>query len=337
MLRLIVLALSSSAVLPETLVWSDEFDSLDESKWEHLVTTYPLEDFQYYRNHRSNSWVSEGALHVMPTLTSLEYGEDFLYNGCIDLNQENPERPCNIWWNKEHLCKDCAGEDIVKPIQLARLHSNFSFRFGRVEWRAKLPLTDWIRPALWLMPVTDIYGGFPASGEIDMMESSGNWFYYCGQQSRGVDTVQSNLHMGLPGPDHHWSNASLKTNSSTDYAKEFHIYELNWTQLYITFSVDGEEIYRLLAPGPPGGLFDYASLPGENIWAHGGPMAPFDTDFYFIISAQSGGWPFYDHCSPPAPWGKNSGVKRAEFYEARDSWFQSWRQPFSIDYIRVYQ
>ena len=42
MLRLIVLALSSSAVLPETLVWSDEFDSLDESKWEHLVTTYPL-------------------------------------------------------------------------------------------------------------------------------------------------------------------------------------------------------------------------------------------------------------------------------------------------------
>ena len=50
-----------------------------------------------------------------------------------------------------------------------------------------------------------------------------------------------------------------------------------------------------------------------------------------------GGWPFYDHCSPPAPWGKDSGVKRSEFYEARDSWIQNWRQPFSIDYIRVYQ
>ena len=46
------------------------------------------DDFQYYRNHRSNSWVSEGALHVMPTLTALEYGDDFLYNGCIDLNTE---------------------------------------------------------------------------------------------------------------------------------------------------------------------------------------------------------------------------------------------------------
>ena len=48
-----------------------------------------------------------------------------------------------------------------------------------------LNIDPWVRPALWLMPVTDIYGGFPASGEIDMMESSGNWFYYCGQQSRG--------------------------------------------------------------------------------------------------------------------------------------------------------
>ena len=97
-------------VHPETLVWSDEFDTLDESKWTHLVTTHPLvrlwrivystpdiyldtiqDDFQYYRNHRSNSWVSEGALHVMPTLTASEYGEDFLHNGCIDLNKEVSE------------------------------------------------------------------------------------------------------------------------------------------------------------------------------------------------------------------------------------------------------
>ena len=46
------------------------------------------DDFQYYRNHRSNSWASEGALHIMPTLTAMEFGEDFLYNGCIDLNNE---------------------------------------------------------------------------------------------------------------------------------------------------------------------------------------------------------------------------------------------------------
>ena len=62
--------------------------------------------------------------------------------------------------------------------------------------------------------------------------------------SSGVDTVQSNLHMGLSGGGPHWSNASLKTNTSTDYAKEFHIFELNWTEEFLAFSVDGEEIYR---------------------------------------------------------------------------------------------
>ena len=78
----------------------------------------------------------------MPTLTALEYGEDFLYSGCIDLNTEvgeaasvslllpgplqDPEHPCNIWYDKDHLCTDCSGEDMVKPIQLARLHSNVS-------------------------------------------------------------------------------------------------------------------------------------------------------------------------------------------------------------------
>ena len=65
----------------------------------------------------------------------------------------------------------------------------FSFRFGRVEWRARLPLADWIRPALWMMSSTNTYGSFPANGEIDMMESSGNWYYYCNGQSRGLKTI----------------------------------------------------------------------------------------------------------------------------------------------------
>ena len=47
-------------------------------------------------------------------------------------------------------------------------------------------------------------------------------------------------------------------------------------------------MYRLKAPGPDGGLFEYAGLPGENIWAGGGPMAPFDQPFYLIISVQTG-------------------------------------------------
>ena len=121
----------------EKLIWSDEFDVLDESKWSHLVTTYPLEDFQYYRNNRANSWVSDGHLNIMPTPTALEYGEDFLYTGTIDLFTEDPEHPCNIAWSQETLCRDQAGVDIVKPIQLARLETKV--RLADVDTEIHLP------------------------------------------------------------------------------------------------------------------------------------------------------------------------------------------------------
>ena len=50
------------------------------------------------------------------------------FNFCILARSllQDPEHPCNIWYNQDHLCSDCSGEDIVKPIQLARLHSNVS-------------------------------------------------------------------------------------------------------------------------------------------------------------------------------------------------------------------
>ena len=44
----------------------------------------------------------------------------------------------------------------VSTLHVSSLHVS---RFGRVEWRARLPLADWIRPALWLMPERDTYGG----------------------------------------------------------------------------------------------------------------------------------------------------------------------------------
>ena len=84
------------AVTPQRLVWSDEFEFLDSAKWSHLVTTHPPQDFQYYRNNRANSWVSEGQLHLMASLTAQEYGEEFLTRGHLDLLTEDPAQPCNI-------------------------------------------------------------------------------------------------------------------------------------------------------------------------------------------------------------------------------------------------
>lgn len=55
-------------------------------------------------------------------------------------------------------------------MQSARLttQKSFSIAFGKVEVRAKLPKGDWLWPAIWMLPVNNTYGPWPASGEIDV-------------------------------------------------------------------------------------------------------------------------------------------------------------------------
>ena len=74
----------------------------------------------------------------MPTLTADEYGEEFLFSGELDLYEEDPDQPCNIGWDKDNLCYSRSGEDIVKPVQLAKLMSNKKFSF---RWDKKVHLT----------------------------------------------------------------------------------------------------------------------------------------------------------------------------------------------------
>jgi beta-glucanase (GH16 family) len=66
----------------------------------------------------------------------------------------------------------------------------------RLEVEAKLPRGDWIWPAVWLLPEDDAYGRWPASGEIDMLESRGNRYmclqilFACMQHHITADGVQ---------------------------------------------------------------------------------------------------------------------------------------------------
>ena len=82
----------------EQLVWSDEFDFLDETKWQHFVTGWDggNDEFQYYRNNRTNSYVKNGLLYILPTLTADQYGEQFIYDGSIDLTGEGCMDDMNI-------------------------------------------------------------------------------------------------------------------------------------------------------------------------------------------------------------------------------------------------
>lgn len=83
---------------------------------------------------------------------------------------------------------------MIPPVRSARLTTkgNKGIRYGRVEVVAKLPKGDWIWPAIWMMPEESVYGEWPRSGEIDIMESRGN--------GRDYDEGGRNLYYGTV----HW-------------------------------------------------------------------------------------------------------------------------------------
>jgi hypothetical protein len=107
-------------------------------------------------NSPNNSFVEDGKLYIVPTLTSDVIGPDAVFNGftynitgCTSLNASACGAVSNV-----------TTRNIINPIQSSRLTTvnSSSIRYGRVEISAKIPTGDWIWPALWMMPVRDTYG-----------------------------------------------------------------------------------------------------------------------------------------------------------------------------------
>lgn len=160
------------------VIFFDDFDNFNLSTWQHEITgggggNY---EFQYYTNNRSNSYVKDGTLYIKPTLTSDKYDEEFIKHGTLNLEGAYPANLCTApAWNGCNRVGNYEAGYIVNPIQSARIRTvnSFSFTYGRVEVEAKMPKGDWIWPAIWLLPTDNAYGDWPASGEIDLLESKG--------------------------------------------------------------------------------------------------------------------------------------------------------------------
>jgi len=327
----------------EELIWSDDFDTIDESKWNFLVSSYPDGDLSYFRQNVSNQYISDGILNLDHTFTAFDYGEEFLYTGELDLNTLDPEHPCNQGFDKEKYCKLTTGPDILPPVTGNRLDSRhkFSFTYGRVEIRAKNMLGDFVRTALWMVSEKSVYGSFPRSGEIDINESTGmkKLITPNGESSRGIDWFQDVIHYG-PSSDELASFVVNHYDHEHNFADNWHTFGIVWTDTYLAFILDGNETRRI-APGE-GGMWEYGmengGFEGDNIYKNGTIMAPFDQDFYIIISTDPGRyWPYTTTTDPPTPWDPNSEDPCRQFWEARDSWLSSFTQPYLIDYVKVYQ
>ncbi|MDR1836717.1 MAG: glycoside hydrolase family 16 protein [Treponema sp.] len=158
----------------------------------------------------------------------------------------------------------------------------FSQKYGRFE--AKIRLTaalDGLWLAFWMMPTRSVYGGWPNSGEIDIMEIKGR---FPNEASATVHFQQFDSRNRPPGTPAGWNGNRFGgythwfTNSKT--ITDWHIYGIKWTPDGITLLTDGKEIATLSRS-----LWDtpfYRTLNSPD-------NAPFDQEFHLILNLAVGG------------------------------------------------
>tara|TARA_B100000767_G_scaffold275523_1_gene312969 strand:+ start:476 stop:1612 length:1137 start_codon:yes stop_codon:yes gene_type:complete len=181
-----------------TLVWSDEFNTdgaPDNSNWGYDIgkgqSGWGNNEVQYYTEREKNITVEDGLLKI----TAIKEP----YEGAS--------------YTSSRL----------------KSQGKYSFTYGKVEVRAKLPASAGTWPAIWMLGVNFSAVGWPACGEIDIMEQKG-W-------DKG--RISSALH----NPSSSGNTINVAETEVSDSTSEFHIYTMNWTEQSIDFSVDGEIFY----------------------------------------------------------------------------------------------
>lgn len=224
--------------LADTLIWEDQFDHLDFDKWSHEITMGGGGnwEFEWYANNRTNSFVEDGVLHLQPTLTHDNLG-DYMYTGDVNLwgGAFSNECTSNAFYGCERNA--AASGNYINPVQSARIRTagKFSFKYGKIEIKAQLPKGDAIWPAIWMLPAKEAFGGWPASGEIDIMESRGN---DASCEAGGNNKFASTLHWGPAWDSNKYELTTEQYTNTESLADDFHIYGLIWTEDRITTYID---------------------------------------------------------------------------------------------------
>ncbi len=215
---------------PWRLVWQDEFDGTagarpDPGKWKHDVG--------------GDGWGNG----------QLEFDTDRTENAALD-GQGN----LAIVARREAFSG--------RAYTSARLNSagRFERAYGRFEARIKLPRGRGIWPAFWMLGADIANAGWPACGEIDVME-------YRGQLLRNV---RGSLH----GPGHSGgANHGREIDAGMDLSQGFHTFIVEWDPGRVVWKVD-DDVYFTATP---------ADLPGGADWVY-------DHAFFLILNVAVGGY-----------------------------------------------
>jgi len=341
------LALLGVASAAEKLILDEQFDKLDFSRWQHEISMSGGGnwEFEYYTNNRTNSFVKEGVLHLQPSLTVDTLGETAFRTGDFNLWGGAPADQCtsNAFWGCERNA--AASGNVNNPIQSARLRTvnSFNFTYGRVEIKAQLPKGDWIWPAIWMLPTHNSYGQWPASGEIDIVESRGN---DASCSAGGRNKFGSTLHFGPGWPMDAWDKAHAEyTHDAGDLSDDFHLFGMEWTKDGIKTSIDGQTV--LDYEFPEGGQFAAGGWDESinNPWQYEtDKSAPFNQDYYLIMNVAVGGtndyWP-EGQCGKP--WSNTDQHSVNAFWNSKGQWMPTWNYPathdsaMKVDYVKIWQ
>jgi beta-glucanase (GH16 family) len=221
----------SAAPRPWQMVWSDEFNGPpgsppDPSKWIYDLGGggWGNQELEVYSDTRSNSYL------------------DGQGNLVIQALQPSPGQ-----------------------FTSARLKTQgkFATAYGRIEARIKIPYGQGIWPAFWMLGTDIGSAGWPACGEIDIMENIG----------REPATVHGTIHG--PGYSDGGGIGRPFTIASGGFAQDYHIFAIEWSPTRIDFFVDSNN-YETVTP---------ASLPPGKKWVY-------DHPFFLILNVAVGGsWP----------------------------------------------
>ena len=223
--------------LPEgwSLVWNDEFNSenLDLAKWDYQLGTGSQYGLVGWGNNEEQYYTDE--------INNLYFDTCDGDKNCLIIKAYH-----QTFESSEYTS--------------ARIKSAGSGvrTYGRIDVRAKLPSAEGTWPAIWMLPQSITYGGWPASGEIDIMEHVG-----C-----NLGTIHGSIHCS----DYNHQDGTQQTSTVSNInVEEFHIYRIDWDENYIKWYVDDTIFFEYANDGS-----------GLNSW-------PFDVDFYLIINLAIGG------------------------------------------------
>lgn len=242
------------------LVWNDEFDGpeIDRKKWDfdqgngfynyeaqQWISGWGNDELQYYTAEPTNAAVRDGLLRIRAIKESL--------HGCgyTSARLKTRSRDGSPLWSQQ---------------------------YGRFEFRVQLPTGQGIWPAIWLLPQAEKYGGWAASGEIDILEARG----------QEPHQVLGTLHYGSRWPANvHQSKEYVFPDGGS--IAQFHDYALEWEPGQIRWYVDNRQYaaqsFWWSSTKTAGGKGAKPEREEElNAWP-----APFDQPFYLVLNLAVGG------------------------------------------------